>query len=317
MLNKDLLFKNVIFNEGIKLLDDEALLKLIKAGRIAKETINYTYRLIKPGVRILDIAIEIENKIKSLGGMPAFPVNIGINSIAAHYTPLYNDNSIIPDNSIVKIDIGVHVDGYIADTAVTISLNPVYEGLVEATRNALEKALGALYPGIRALEIGRIIEDTIKSAGFKPVKNLSGHSIDRYNIHSGITLPNYDDVLSRHKLFEGVYAIEPFGTNGNGLVSELKQVTIYSLKHNCRLKQDEAKTMYEMIYSERRTLPFTPRWYVSRVQNIHDIYKLLLAFKNAKCLVEYPVLVESSNGMVAQFEHTIVIAKNNVIVTTL
>ncbi|MEM1713330.1 MAG: M24 family metallopeptidase [Desulfurococcaceae archaeon] len=166
------------------MLTDDAISKLIKAGEIAKRTLRYVEQSVKPGVGILSLANDIEKYILELGGELAFPVNIGINSVAAHYTPVYNDSGIIPDGSIVKIDIGVHVDGYIADAALTISFNPVYEGLLEATRRSLEKAIEFIKPGVKASEIGRIIENTIKSHGYKPIKNLSGHGIERYVIHS-------------------------------------------------------------------------------------------------------------------------------------
>lgn len=297
-------------------LDEESLSKLLKAGKIAKEAREYAARNIKPGMKVLVLAEMIENLIRNLGGEPAFPVNIGINSVAAHYTPVFNDEVTIPDGSIVKIDIGVHVDGYIADTAISVSFNPAYEGLVESTRIALEKAIEVLRPGIKASEIGDIIERIIRSSGYKPIKNLSGHSISRYTIHSGITIPNYHDVLARHRLEQGVYAIEPFATNGAGLVRETGLVTIYALKAGTRNLPVHLKQVYDLIYTSRRGLPFAIRWYAKSREDIEHLERVLEQLKKYKLLHEYPVLAEKAGGLVSQFEHTVVVLKNEIVVTT-
>ncbi len=298
-------------------LDEEAVKKLIQAGRVAKRAVDLAVKLVKHGVSVNYVATSIENYIREQGAEPAFPVNIGVNNVAAHYTPVYNDDSTIPEQGVVKIDIGVHVDGYIADTAVTIALSPVFEGLVEASRRALEKALEIVRPGIRALEIGKVVESTIRSYGFNPIRNLSGHGIERYTIHSGIVIPNYGDILARHRLLEGVYAIEPFTTNGSGFVKELDIATIYSLRHAKTTLRGGAMSFYERVYRERLTLPFTLRWYASSVDEYNGLLKIVEELAGRKVLVKYPVLVEKTGGYVSQHEHTVVITERDVIVTTI
>lgn len=298
------------------MVTDEEVEKLMKAGGIAKRTVKLAESIVKPGVKLIEVASMLEKYIVEQGGQPAFPVNISVNNIAAHYTPIPNDESIIPDNSVVKIDIGVHVDGYIADTAITLCFNPVYEGLVEATRKALEKAIEVVKPGIRASEIGRVIEDTIRSHGYKPIKNLSGHGLERFIIHSGVIIPNYHDRLNLFKLGEGVYAIEPFASNGDGIVDEGPITAIYALKPSTKRIPDAARQVYEAIYNERKTLPFAARWYVKPGSET-TFYKALDELKRSRLLVEYPILVERKNAIVSQFEHTIVITKREVIVTTI
>ncbi|MEM3938276.1 MAG: type II methionyl aminopeptidase [Desulfurococcaceae archaeon] len=298
------------------MLGEEAISKLLKAGEIAKKALERATKITRPGVRVLDVVNSIENYIRELGGAPAFPVNVGINSVAAHYTPPYGNNLVIPENSVVKVDVGVHVDGYIADTAATLAFNPVYEGLVDAPRRALERAIEVVRPGVRASEVGRIVEEVIKSSGFKPIKNLSGHGIERYRIHSGFVIPNYNDHLNRQKIGEGVYAVEPFATNGAGLVRELNSITIYALKPTSRPLPAQVKDFYEMIYRERRELPFTTRWYIRGVEGVARVQDMINGLRKARCLVEYPVLVERNNGIVTQFEHTIVVTEKDVIVIT-
>jgi len=300
------------------LLSDEVIDKYRRAGWIAKTALDYATRVAKPGMKLLDLAVLIENKIVELGGSPAFPVNLGVNDIAAHYTPVVNDDMTIPENSVLKIDIGVHIDGYIADTATTISFNPVYDGLVEASRKALEKALEVIKPGIRASVIGKIIEETIKSHGYRVIKNLSGHSIDRYLIHSGKTIPNYNEVFNRSVLTDGVYAVEPFATNGVGLVESGDVVTIYSLKTTkAKNLLDYEEKLYNAVWSTRRTLPFCERWYTGLYSDIEVLKKALQGLDNKKMLVKYPILVERKHGYVSQFEHTFIINGNEVIVTTM
>ena len=297
---------------------EEELKKLLKAGEIAKTVREEAARKAKPGMKLLELANYVENRIRELGGEPAFPVNLSINEVAAHYTPLADDEKTIPDNSILKIDIGVHVDGYIADTATTVTFNPVFEGLVEATRKALEKVLEIVRPGIRANEIGRVIEETIKSTGYKVIKNLSGHSISRYMIHSGRSIPNYNELFNRFRLEDGVYAIEPFATNGYGLVKNGPITTIYALKGTGRKPLTHtAKKLVDKIWSERRTLPFCERWYVKLFNSITALRNTIKILENKGIILKYPILVEKGNGMVSQHEHTIVISGKDVIVTTL
>ncbi len=298
-------------------LDDEAIDKLVRAGRIAKIVREEAAKMVKPGIKLIDLAEHIENRIRELGGEPAFPTNLSINEIAAHYTPVINDETIVPDNAVIKIDIGVHIDGYIADTATTVTFNPVYEPLLEATRKALEAALSILKPGIKAKEIGYIIETTIESYGYKPVRNLTGHSIDRYVIHSGKSIPNFNDIFSRWRLEDGVYAIEPFATNGVGLVKEGKTKTIYSIKKKRgRLTMYERK-LFEKIWSERRTLPFCERWYKDMFSSINGLRNTIKMLERHGVILSYPILIERGGGIVAQFEHTIVVNDDEIIVTTL
>ncbi|ADV65529.1 type II methionyl aminopeptidase [Desulfurococcus mucosus] len=296
------------------MLSDDAVSKLKRAGWIARVVREEAAKLVKPGMSLLEVAERVEGRIRELGGEPAFPVNIGVNHVAAHYTPPPGDSSIIPDGSIVKIDLGVHVDGYIADTATTVSFNPAYEGLVEASQRALERVVEFVKPGVKASEIGRIIEETIKSRGFNPVRNLSGHSIDQYVIHSGLSIPNYNDFFAGWRLGPGVYAVEPFASTGVGLVSEGRSVTIYSLKRKKARLPPGVVEVYEKVFNERRTLPFAERWLLKYTGNPQMAVRFMA---KAGVLHEYPVLVERSGGLVSQFEHTFIVTQSDVIVTTI
>ena len=291
----------------------------IRAGEIACRAREEAERLVRAGVRVLDLAEVIEKMIRDLGGELAFPVNISIDNVAAHYTPLPDDSTVIGENAVVKIDIGVHVNGYIADTATTVVLSDVYRILAEAAQQALEKGLSVISVGRRFSDVGSVIDSVIRSYGFKPIYNLSGHRIDRYQIHAGETIPNFGDRLNLGKFRPGcVYAVEPFATNGSGFVVESNVVTIYALKYNPKKLMKisaEAGNFYSSVYSGRRSLPFAKRWYVkSYCERIDDI---LLELESKGLLTKYPVLIEKHNGIVTQFEHTVVIShRGEVIVTT-
>ena len=96
-------------------LTPENIEKLKKAGAIARQVINYAKSFIKKDTPLLEIAEKIEAKIVELGGKPAFPVNLSINEVAAHSTPSFNDSSLA--YGLLKVYIGVHIDGFVADTA--------------------------------------------------------------------------------------------------------------------------------------------------------------------------------------------------------
>ncbi len=301
-------------------MDEEEVKNYIRAGEIAARVRDFAEKIVKPGMKILDLAELVEKKIVELGGKPAFPCNISINQEAAHRTPIIGDELIVPENSVVKIDLGVHVDGYIADTAVTVSFNPKYEPLLNAVGEALDKALKIVSPGVKFSEVGKIVEDTLRSHGYKPIKNLSGHSLDRFIIHAGESIPNYYERISFSRFKPNrAYAIEPFGTDGKGFVVESDTITIYALWKTGKVKGltlDEKK-LFNTIRERFKTLPFTERWLQDIFErDVERLRKTMGKLLSKKIIFGYPILVEAGNGMVAQFEHTILVLDKEVIVTT-
>jgi methionyl aminopeptidase len=295
----------------------EELEKLRLAGKIAAETRETMKKTVHEGMPILDICEKTETLIRKLGGKPAFPCNVSINEIAAHYTSPPNDGKLIPKGSIVKVDVGTHVDGYLADTAVTVCFNPDYKAMVAAAEDALKTAVETLRPGIFTSKLGTAIQKTIESYGFKPVSNLTGHQVGRYLIHAGRSLPNVFH-LSTTRLHEGeVYAIEPFVTlkEAAGKVGNGKEITIFKLKKHKSMRTPAAKQLLQYMENSFRTLPFAERWLLQ--SPLKNKYKE--AFKEIRvsnCLTEYPVFVEVSGKPVAQAEHTLLITANGCEVIT-
>jgi methionyl aminopeptidase len=289
----------------------------IKAGKIASEVREYARKKYYVGHTLFEICEELENMIRSKGGEPAFPCNVSLNEIAAHYTAEPNDDKEVKDGDLLKIDIGVHINGYIADTAVTNCYNPLYELLKSATEEALEEAIRRVKTGVSTSEIGKTIEDTAKRFGFIPIHNLTGHSLERYTIHAGKSIPNIRTYTGFSLVENEVYAIEPFFTTkqGTGLVVNGSIANIFSLINRKKSNNKDADIISNEIWNRFKTLPFTIRWFKDYdPKYIKSMLNILIAKKIVRA---YPILVEGNNEYVAQAEHTVIPLKNNVIITTL
>jgi len=295
--------------------DDFDAESYIKSGNIAKEVIKYAKSIIKKDTKLLEIAEKIEAKIKELGAVPAFPVNLSINEIAAHYTPTYNDETLA--SGLIKADIGVAVNGAIADTAFSLDLENSEENkkLILAAENALKSALNYIKSTkeIKLNEIGREIHREITNLGFSPVRNLSGHELSQYMIHAGITIPNYDN-NSQFILEDGAYAIEPFATSGIGIVYDGKPSEIYKFIERAGVRDSLAKEIMNFIEQEYKTLPFTSRWLVKKFGTRALISLRLM--EQAGIVSRYPQLVEKSKSIVSQAEHSFIFSNGKVTITT-
>jgi methionyl aminopeptidase len=297
-------------------MNQETLDKLTKAGNIAKQVKEFIIPKIKPNTPLLDIANQIESKIIELGGKPAFPVNLSINEVAAHDTPKHDDDRVA--EGLLKVDLGVHISGYIADTAISIDLENSEENqnLIKAAALALRKATELVHLKIPLNKLGETIEKEITNHRAQPVRNLSGHSIDQYELHAGTTIPNHDN-SSQEEIEEGVYAIEPFTTleTGSGAVRDGKLSGIYHLeKLEGNVRDPFARQVLQFIKEEYQTLPFCQRWLVKQFGT-----RALLALRfleQANFLHHYPQLIERSGSKVAQAEHTIIITEKEKIITT-
>lgn len=288
-----------------------------KSGRILAEVRKFVKDMSLLDRSVLGVCEEVEGKIREAGANPAFPCNVGINEIAAHYTSPWNDTNLIPENSIVKVDFGVELDGFVTDTAVTISLNPAYDSMVLAAETALQEALAAVAPGRKLSEIGNVVERCIGRYGFKPIRNLTGHKIGRYTIHAGKSVPNVSGLESGRFEVGEVYAIEPFVTlkNAEGAVRDADFAHIYRFVKVKGAKTNEAVKLAEFVRDTYKTLPFASRWIHNswRDGNVDEAFGELV---ECRCVVGYPVLVEASGQVVSQAEHTIVVTENGCRVLT-
>ncbi len=298
-------------------IPEEVFQKYRRAGKIVAEARERAKKIVREGMLIIDLCEKVEALIRERGGKPAFPCNVSVNEIAAHFTSPPQDKRTIPENSIVKIDLGAHVDGYIADTATTVCFNSEYENLVETAEKALEKAVEILRPGLSISQFGSTIQGSIKSRGCKPVSNLTGHQVGRYLIHTGKSLPNVPH-FSLAKISVGeVYGVEPFVTvpDAAGKVKSGSEACIFRFLKPKSLKNPDAKRLLDHIKKNFHTLPFTERW----LQGIMPNNRYRAAFSellSSRSLMAYPVFIEESGKPVAQAEHTVMIVKDGCLVLT-
>lgn len=291
----------------------------LKAGKIASEQREKTRRKDHVGSTLLTICESIEREIQEKGGMPAFPVNVSLNDIAAHYTAEPNDETIVRENDVLKIDIGVHVEGYIADTAVTVSKDPHHDSLIKSAENALNEAVRISRVNTKASEIGKLIENTISNTGFKPIQNLSGHSLAQYTIHAGKSIPNIRTVGPSFSLLSSqAYAIEPFVTmkDGQGVVFEGNIRNIFAIISRKPVKDEFVNEFLTYLWNKFRTLPFALRWILDRYEE-GEARRLLDILVKKRNIHAYPILIEGKNKFVAQAEHTIVPLDGSTSVITL
>ncbi len=290
-------------------MNEEIYEQYRKAGRVLGKALSAGAKMVKEGVRYLDVAEEIERIISSEAGL-SFPVNISVNEVAAHYTPSLNDSLKFKKGDVVKIDAGSHVNGYIGDSALTVEVGSnENEHIIKASEEALQEAIEIVRAGVSIAEIGETIEKKIKSYGLRPVKNLQGHSLERYNLHAGLSIPNVSNNNGR-KLKEGeVIAIEPFATNGGGYVVDRENGNIYLLKSRAKGRiADEMRKKFD-------GLPFASRWMEGIVG--WDKVNMTLAFMlRRRAVYAYKKLVEVDGGIVAQTEHTLLVKKDGCEVLT-
>jgi methionyl aminopeptidase len=297
--------------------DEETLKKFRLSGKILRKTREEMRLFVREGMTIIEVCEKTESIIREKGGKPAFPCNVSINEVAAHYTSPPGDTSRIPEKAIVKVDLGVHIDGYVTDTAFTACFNPNHKRMTEVAELALKTAVENVHGGMAVGKIGGLIENAIKNRGFKPISNLTGHSVGRFLIHAGTSIPNVSQ-LSLTKVRAGeIYAIEPFVTlpDAEGRVEDGIEKTIFRFVKAKSLKSSHAKRLSKYIEANFKTLPFAERWLKGVVpREKHDeAFRELL---KSKTLMAYAVFIEASGKPVTQAEHTVLITEDGCEVLT-
>jgi methionyl aminopeptidase len=290
-------------------LDEETVEKYRQAGEALRTVLDEAAEMIEPGVTHLEVAEYAEDRIYELADGPAFPVNISVDEEASHSTPARDDETTFGEE-MVCLDVGVHVDGYIADAATTVDLSGHPE-LVEAAEEALDVAIDAVAPGVDTGTIGAEIEDVIRGYGYTPVLNLSGHGVAQWDAHTGPSVPNRGIEHGSELQVGDVVAIEPFATDGRGKVSEGNKEEIYGLERERSVRNRQARQVLEQVTEEYRTLPFAARWIdVSRAE------MALRRLKQQDVIHGYPVLKEEAGRLVSQAEHTLIVTDDGCEITT-
>ena len=294
-------------------IDSESLEKWKKACRISAEALEYGVSLIKKGASVMGVCDAVDRKIVSLGAKPAFPSQISLDSVAAHYCCPYDDGTLL-ESQVVKFDVGAHIDGFPGDNAATVDLSGSNSELVKASRNALDAAIKAIRPGIPLSEVGGIIQSEITSLGFSPVRNLSGHGVGRFELHTRPNIPNVGNNDSSVLSSGQVVAIEPFATTGEGIVLEAGNAEVFMQTAHRPLRDAAARQILEDIEAYEN-LPFAKRWLVGRFPPIKVDFALR-QLQQLGALHAFPPLVEKGRGLVSQAEHTILVVDSGCEVLT-
>ena len=296
-------------------LPDEVVEKYKLAGKIAREARDYGAGLIREGASLLEAVNTIEALIISRGARPAFPVNIAINEVAAHFTPRHDEVELkFARGDVVKLDVGVHVDGYIGDTATTIEIGTTAcSDMKKAVDEALRAAIELLRPGVDLSLVGQAIETTINARGYKPIENLTGHSLERNVLHAGISVPNVKEKGAGTVREGDVLAVEPFATNGMGRVDGKKNSSIYRFVRHRFARTSGSRSLLRDIEANFPNLPFSERWCVRYEKNTVEALEMLA---RSGAVSFYPTLREVDDGMVTQAEHTVIIGRDGCEVTT-
>ena len=297
-------------------LEEASIEEFIEAGRLGAKIREESKQLINIGEGILDIAETVEGMIRDEGAAPAFPVNVSVNNIAAHYTPEFEDKSVIGEKDVVKVDLGVELNGAISDTAYTVDLSGEHTALVEASEKGLEKAIETMGPGVKIGEVGAAVEEVIKGYGFKPIANLTGHKISTGILHTGIDIPSIRTEDPYELQVGEIYAVEPFATDGKGFVSDSDQVEIFSLYMPGRLRMRESRKLLNFIISNYGMLPFAERWLIKEFKSKLLLKNALKEMLRMHVIKAYPVLKEAGSGLVSQTEHTVLIEEDGARILT-
>ena len=291
----------------------DILEKYVKAGKIAGEARDFGVAHVRAGGSALELVNAIESLIHQRGGECAFPVNIGVNEIAAHYTPSRETDIRFRDGDVVKIDVGAHIDGYPGDTAATVEVGTRrHTALIDSAKEALAVCVEMVAPGTSLSSMGEAVSRTIKAAGFRPVANLTGHSMERYNLHAGLSIPNIE-TRDRAVIEEGmVLAIEPFSTTGAGKVSGKGRGSIFRIVRDRRASPDVVE-LFQKIQSKFGPFPFAGRWCDQLSPNAGVLVPKMFRLG---MIMSYPVLTEVADGVVAQAEHSVLVTASGCKVLT-
>jgi methionyl aminopeptidase len=290
-------------------MNDEIFDKYRDAGALAAKILHRGEKGIRTGASYLELVESIEEQVKEEGAALAFPLNLSLNEDAAHDTASPGDPRVFARGDVAKLDLGIQIDGYIADTATTIDLGN-NSLLLEASQWALEAAIKEVRPGTTAGMLGAAIQQEIECRGYRPISNLTGHGLDQYILHRPPTIPNVA-VNGGVVLEEGmVFAIEPFATTGSGHVGERNRKEIYSQISQKPVRIPAARAILNKV-KERNGLPFARRWLNEKNQDI-----TLSALVRDRILHVYPVLSDIPGSLVSQHEHTVIVTSDGCIVTT-
>ena len=291
-------------------MEDERLKKERDVGSVSFRALKNAAAMVKPGAKLLEIANSAEKFVREQGYELAFPINLSANERAAHYSPSFDDQSVVGENDVIKVDFGAAKDGILGDCAVTVDVSSKNQKLVESTEQALQDAIATVRSGVEVAKIGAAIEKSISSYGFKPVKNLGGHGVEEHDLHADIFIPNYDNGDDTVLEEDMTIAIEPFATDGKGIVTEEDTCEIYSFVGEGQVRSQQARSMLSKIAEHYPSEPFAIRWLADSGTSRFALYSAVQELLRSGSIEPHPTLIELGKGMVSQAEVKLLVTKD-------
>ena len=295
------------------IVEESGLADWRKAGNVSAAALDYGRKLIRKGVLLVEVCDAVDAKVVELGARPSFPAQVSLDHVAAHYCPEAGDRTIL-DAQVCKLDVGACVNGAMGDNAATVDLGGKHSELVAAAEKALAAAIKVVKAGITLGEVGRAIQETIASYGFSPIRNLSGHGLGKFEIHTRPTVPNFDNGDKTQLQENEIIAIEPFATTGKGMIYESANAEVFMQASDRQTRDAEVRKVLERIRGYER-MPFAKRWLLKDFPAI----KVAVALKSLRqqgIIQGFPPLIEEAKGIVSQAEKTVLVKKDGCEVLT-
>jgi len=286
-------------------MNNDFLEEYRQAAEIHRQVRQHAQKTIRPGQTLTEIAEGIEDSVRALTGHQGleegdaiiagmgFPTGLSINHCAAHYTPNAGNKMVLQEHDVMKVDFGVHVNGRILDSAFTLAFDPQYDNLLAAVKEATNTGIREAGIDVRMSDIGAAIQEVMesyevtingKTLPVKPIRNLNGHNIGQYQIHGGKSVPIVKGT-DQTKMEEGeVFAIETFGSTGNGYVRDDMETSHYAKVYDtpkAALRVASARPLLASITKNFGTLPWCRR-YLDRLGHEKYLLGVRLALLNPK-----------------------------------
>ncbi|KAL4884440.1 MetAP 2-2 [Aspergillus karnatakaensis] len=327
--------KELRFMSRRHLEDDSFLDNYRKAAEIHRQVRKWTQENVKPGQGLTEIAVDIEDGVRALLGNAGldpgdslksgmgFPTGLSLNNCVAHYTPNPGQKEIIlQQKDVMKVDFGVHINGWIVDSAFTMSFDPIYDNLLAAVKDATNTGLRTAGIDVRISDVSAAIQEAMesyeveiggKTFPVKAVRNITGHDIKQYRIHGGKSIPFVKN-SDQTKMEEGeVFAIETFGSTGRGAIHDDVGVYGYGKSYDApshvSLPLASARNVWKTINENFGTIVFCRR-YLDRL-GLERYLAGMNSLVQHGVVDVYPPLIDIKGSYSAQFEHTVLLRENN------
>ncbi|KAJ3408335.1 Ubiquitin carboxyl-terminal hydrolase 14 [Chytridiales sp. JEL 0842] len=320
-------------DDNVSLVSEEEITKLEGGGDWHTEALKLVLQSVAPGVKvshlcklgddyIMQQTSTVFNKQKSIEKGIAFPTCVSVNEIVNNYSPIINsaEDLTLKEGDMVKVELGVHIDGYIATLAHTVILNPnpsvpvtgKHADVVAAAYFAAEAAVRLVKYGGNSLDVVNAVNTVAQTFGVKPVQGTSSFLMKRYILESpNQEIPNGHESSDLEELIFGlneVYSINILMSTGPGTSREATSITPTLLQRDVEkvypFKLKASRAAFNDIVSHFSVLPFSIR----ALTDLDPKHKMgLQEGLNHQVYFGRPVLTESKGELVAQVKVTVMI----------